>query len=162
MEKINQVATRILSNQDLNIGPIQNAQKEILRNTTNFEINALDLFTETVTGIDFVKAEEMIRLNYGTDYAPEKFKLLFGMIKEDKWSHERFIKTVKHFLKHQRFSAWTIADFYGFQIKLYPYSWYSEQISKGIPACGLEGYKVNGKVMWKLKDGETLPFERID
>jgi hypothetical protein len=124
-------------------------------------INALDLVGPKASGDDFADAKAMIEINYGVDVPPEKIKMLFTLMKEDGWSRERLQKTTKWFLKNKKWPTWTIADWFEFGVKLFPYSWYQEQISKGTKAEDMEGYKVNGKVLWKLKDGQELPFEKV-
>ena len=43
----------------------------------------------------------------------------------------------------------------------YPYSWYLEQVSLG-NSDRIEAYKINGQIMYKLNDGQNLPFEKFE
>ena len=124
-------------------------------------INALDLIGEKVTTKDTFKAEEFLKMNYGVDYPTEKFNMLWSMIIEEGWTTERLNKTVKWFLKNKKFPNWTIADWFDYSVKLYPYSWYSKKISEGVKAEEMDCYKINGQCFWKLKDGTELPFDKI-
>jgi len=123
--------------------------------------NALDIIGEKITIHDLLKAEELIRINYGVDFQREKMTVLWEMIKEENWTNERLQRTVKWFLKTKKFPNWTIADWFEYQVKLYPYGWYKEQISKGYVDSDMQGYKINGRTCWKFKDNDDLPFEKI-
>ncbi len=123
--------------------------------------NALDLIGEPVTASDLLKAEEFIKLNYGIDYQPEKFSLLWEMIIEAKWSKERLNRTLKWFLKTKKYPNWTISDWFEYEIKLFPYAWYLEMINKGYKHEDMCAYRINGKSFYKLNDLNELPFERI-
>jgi len=70
-------------------------------------------------------------------------------------------RTVEWFLKTKKFPNWTIADWFEYKIKLYPYGWYKEQISKGYVDSDMQGYKINNKTYWKFRDNDDLPFEKI-
>jgi hypothetical protein len=132
------------------------------RNVTANGINFLDLIdSQPVDSVDFAKAKQFLKSNYGVQYDEPKFVLLFDIIKEEKWSSARFQKTLIWFLKNKKYPSWTVADWFEYGEKLYPYSWYLEQINNGTSADNLEGYRINGVVLWKLKDGQDLPFEKI-
>lgn len=124
-------------------------------------VDALDLIGPPATAQDMNKAMAMIEMNYGVPAQDEKVLMLFEMIKEEGWSAERLKQTVRWFLKNKKFPNWTIADWFEYGVKMYPYSWYLEQISKGANSNDLECYKVNGRILWKIKDGTELPFERV-
>jgi len=139
---------------------LQNEKKNLLSVSDN-GINALTLIGEPATGKDFLKAEAFLKLNYGTEYPEEKFQMLWEMLVEEKWTAEQLMRTTKWFLKNKRYPNWTIADWFDYGVKLYPGSWYLANIAKGIPDKDMEAYRVNGVVLWKLNDGEVLPFERV-
>jgi len=124
-------------------------------------INALDLIGEPVQVSDCLKAEEFLKLNYGVDYPEEKFTMLWEMIREEKWTTARLNNTLKWFLKNKTFPNWTIADWFDYDVKLYSYSWYQEQIHKGVKDSDIQGYRINEKVLFKLKDNTELPFEKV-
>lgn len=128
------------------------------------EINALDLIGNKVSTEDLLKAEELIRLNFGVDYPKEKFQVLWEMILEDGWTDYRLRETVKWFLKTKKFPTWTIADWFDYGVKLYPYSKYVEEVSKhgSVINKQIEWYRVNGQVLWKWKDGNSLPLQKLD
>lgn len=121
----------------------------------------MNLIGEKIKSQDFIKAEELIKINYGIDYPKEKLTVLWTMIKEENWTNERLERTVKWFLKTKKFPNWTIADWFEYEIKLYPYGWYKEQIRKGYSDNDLEGYKINGRIFWKFKNNDELPLEKI-
>lgn len=125
--------------------------------------NALDLFGEELIAEDILKAEEMLKLNFGVEYSQEKFSMLWDMIQEEGWTRERLMWTVKHFLKTKKFPNWTIADWFDYDVKLYPYTWYMQQVNEfgGVVNDQLEIFKINGTFLYRYKDGTDLPFERI-
>jgi hypothetical protein len=126
-------------------------------------INAYDLIGDKVAPKDFAQAREMIQTNYGIEYLNEKFDILFELIAEEGWTDNRFRETLKWFLKNHKYPNWTIADWFNYSVKLYPYSWYLKQPDKTL----LESYEVNLPnsknpiILWKYKDGNVLPFEKI-
>lgn len=126
-------------------------------------INGLDLIGHKITPEDFAKAREMLQTNFGLEFSNEKFELLFRLILEDGWTNERFYQTLKWFLKNHKYPNWTIADWFNFSNKLYPYSWYLKQPDK----FQLEAYIItmpkseSRVILWKYKDGYELPFKKI-
>ncbi|MCB0753225.1 MAG: hypothetical protein KDC52_17265, partial [Ignavibacteriae bacterium] len=126
-------------------------------------INALDLIGDKVTPEDFAKAREMLQTNYGIEFLNEKFEMLFELILEDGWTKERFHETLKWFLKNHKYPNWTIADWFSFSVKLYPYSWYLKQPDKS----QLEAYVVKlpktsaTVILWKNIDGYELPLKKV-
>ncbi len=132
-----------------------------LASSSNSSINALDLIGEKVTALDFAKAKSMLQANYGVEYSNEKFKMLFEEIHEAGWTNERFTRTLRYILRNKKFATWTIADWFEYGVTLHPYSWYLEQVQHG-NADKIEAYSINGKTMYKLIDGEQLPFEKVD
>jgi len=109
----------------------------------------------------------MLEANYGTEYNSEKAALLFDVVREEGWSEERFLRTLKWFLKNKPFPAWTVADWFQHGVRVYPYEWYLEQQAKAGPyrrvLDQMEMYRLpDGIVVFKWKDGEELPFEKID
>lgn len=125
--------------------------------------NALNLIGEKIVPTDILKAEEMLKMNFGIEYSQEKFTMLWEMIREEGWTRERLIQTVKHFLKTKKFPNWTIADWFDYNVKLHPYSWYILQVHEYGPNVNeqMEMFRVNGIVLYRYKDGTDLPFERI-
>jgi hypothetical protein len=89
--------------------------------------------------------------------------LLVDMIREDGWTEERFQRTLKWFLKNKPFPAWTVADWFSFSVKVYPYSWYLEQVSKNGGGVNkqIETYRINGVTVFRYADGQELPFEKL-
>lgn len=127
-------------------------------------INALDLIGDRATPEDITKSIAMVEMNFGMESQDEKIQLLAEMIQEDGWSKARLERTLRWFLKSKKFPNWTIADWYDYGVKLYPYSWYLKMINEGVKAEDMEGYRIKpGLILWKLKDGEELPsFEKIN
>lgn len=128
-------------------------------------VNALDLLdSASIQSGVFVRAVAALQSNYGTEYSQEKVALLFDMIREDGWSEERFTRTLKWFLKTRPFAAWTIADWFSYGVKLYPYAWYLEQVSKNGASVNkqIESYRLpDGIIAYRYADGEELPFEKL-
>lgn len=125
------------------------------------KINALDLIGDPVEAVDLAKAQAFLEANYGVAITKEKMKLLFDLVKEAKWTKERFKRTLTHIIRTKVYPNWTIADWFDYGVNLYPYSWYLEQVAQG-NSDKLEAYSINGKTMYKLIDGEQLPFEKVD
>lgn len=147
----------------------QNGQNKDLKSLKNSDsINALQLIGKPLNAEDIVKAEEMIRMNYGIDYPKEKFAMLWEVIQEEGWTDYRLRETVKWFLKTKKFPNWTIADFFEFGVKLYSHNEYIRQLNENknlneeiewyyVPTG--DGEKI---MMWKYKDGVELPLEKVN
>lgn len=133
----------------------------ILQNVSANGVFALDLVGEPAKGADFAKTKQYLQMNYGVEYPREKFDMLFEMIAEEGWSQSRLAATLKWFLKNKKFAAWVIADWFEYGAKLFPFSWYREQLAKGVKHEEMESYIINGVCLWKMKDGQELPFERL-
>ena len=127
-------------------------------------VNALDLISsEPMTPGTFSEASLMLKASFGVMPDDAKLVLLFNLMREENWSEERFKRTLKWFLKNKLWPAWTIADWFSYSVKLYPYPWAQTKMTEG---------KVPGKDIWrwKLPDGQIayseayvdLPFERVD
>ena len=126
-------------------------------------VNALNLIGDKATPGEILKAEELIRLNYGVDYPREKFSILWEMIREENWTSERLRSTLKWFLKNKKFPNWTIADWFDYSVRLYPHSWYLDQIYQYGSKVNqkIERYKINKIILYKYADDVTLPFEYL-
>lgn len=108
-----------------------------------------------------------LEANFGVKYSPEKWVFLVKEFKDSGWSLERFERTFKWFIKNKKFPAWTISDWFDYEIKVYNYQWYLyQQHLAGIYTNVLEQmyvYKLpTGHIVYKWADGEELPFERVD
>lgn len=131
-------------------------------------MNALDLIdSPPVTTQTFTKAIAILQANFGVEASSEKVAAFFDLVREEEWTEERFMRTFRWFLKHKPFPAWTIADWFQYGVKVYPYEWYLEQQAKAGPYVRvlkqMEMYRLlDGTVVFKWKDGEELPFEKID
>lgn len=127
-------------------------------------IDALDLIeSDPVQPATFTKAIAILQANYGTEYSQEKVAVLFDTIRGENWGEERFQRTFKWFLKNKPFPAWTIADWFSFSVKVYPYSWYLEQVSKSGGGVNkqIETYRIDGVTVFRYADGQELPFEKV-
>ncbi len=104
----------------------------------------------------------MLETNYGTEYGREKMGLLLSTMVDEGWSQYRFQETLKWFLHNKKFPAWTIADWFEFGIKVYPYAWCLEKVKEGWNwKTDIESYELpDGTVVYKPNDGVTLPFKR--
>lgn len=107
----------------------------------------------------------VIQANFGTEYAPEKLATLFEMMQEAKWTEDRFKRTAKYILKHNKYATWTFADWFDYGVKLYPADpWYLDQVNefgKGVSKT-IEWYRIDGKMFCRYSDGEELPFEKVE
>ena len=99
---------------------------------------------------------------FGIDYfekdsaANMKIKVLFEMLIEDGWTKKTFQKRCVKFFREERFSTWTPAHFLAqSRAKLYPYSWYLDEIHKNRSAR-FEVYKINGVFLYKFQDGVDI------
>lgn len=126
----------------------------------NQEVSVFKLYGAPARLSDCVDAEELLKMNFGMDYPAQKFSMLWDMIIEEGWTKERLKSVLKWFLKNKKFPSWTIADWFDYDVKLYPYSWYQQKISEGAKDSDMQGYKINDKVLWCLK-GVDLPFEKV-
>jgi len=130
-------------------------------------INGLDLIdSPLISSETFKKGAILLEQNFGIDYPKEKFDMLFTMIKEEGWTEYRFMQTLKWFLKNKRYSSWTIADWFDFGVRLYPYEWYLEQqakagnYTKALPQMDVY-IMPDGKTRgYRWKDGMDLPLEK--
>ena len=134
-----------------------------MENYSETGVNVFDLIGEPVTKKDLIKAEEFLKMNYGVDYPAEKFVMLWQMIAEEGWTTKRLQSTLKWFLKHKKYPNWTIADWFDYEVKVYPYSWYLKQVKEFGKEVNkqIEKYKINGKVFFCYSDTERLPFEYL-
>ena len=122
--------------------------------------NGIDPFTLTgtpLTGEDFAKFEVILKTAYNKNYDSNLFRLLFEMVFDDGWTRESLEYALKQMIKRHKWGTWTIADFYSYAPKLYPYSYYLANKSKPMDA-----YRVGNLVLWKERDGIDLPFERVE
>lgn len=120
----------------------------------------------SVTPDTFIKAMAYLQQAYGVEYPKEKFSVLFDLIKDEGWTEERFQRTLKWFLKTKYNQAWTIADWFQWGIKLYPWRHYREHCFKlNIREVDfqktLQCYVVDGVRLYREDDGQDLPLERI-
>jgi hypothetical protein len=122
--------------------------------------NALDLIDSPEVSVPtFTKAMAMVQANFGVEYDKTKAALLFDMIREDRWSEERFVRTLKWFLKNKPFPSWTMADWFNYSIKVYPLQWLqgSEYTIGDVYIYRLP----DGVFGVKPLDGNELPFEGL-
>ncbi len=104
----------------------------------------------------------MLEQNFGVSYSPEKIKILFVMLIESGWTQERFQRTLKWFLKTKFNQAWTISDWFGYDVKVYPYSWYLRQVHENGREVNAEieiVYLPEKKIGYRYIGGDPLPFE---
>ena len=144
----------------------QRSALEILKhdslNVIETGVNALDLIpSEPVSTKVFVKARAALQANYGTEYSDEKMALLFDMIRDDGWSEEKFVRTLKWFMRNRPFPSWTIADWFAYSVKVFPRAWYLKQCTEG-RANEIETYLLDdGTYVYKFRDGEELPLKKV-
>ena len=127
-------------------------------------VNGLDLIPSDVfTEKHISQAIAYLENNFGQDYPREKWMMLVEQIMDDGWTYERFKRTVKHFLRTQKYPNWTVADWFSFGIQVHSYAWYMEQVHlRGITANdSIECYQLpDGTVCYRYADEQRLPFPR--
>lgn len=130
-------------------------------------VNALDLIPSIpVNPKTLTEAKYLLEQNFGTEYDERKWIQLITMFIEDGWTEERFKQTFKWFLKNKKFSAWMINDWFNFEIKLYHFLWVRNHCNKnGLREVDylktLDCYNVHGQRLFKQKDENELPFEKV-
>jgi hypothetical protein len=125
-------------------------------------VEASDLISDPATTDDVNSAVASLELNYGIPCPLPKLAQLTVFVLNRNWTKARLDRATEYILEHNKFPTWTVADFCGYTCKLYPHSWYIKQINDGIKDEDMEAYKVNGQVLWKMKDGNELPqLERV-
>jgi hypothetical protein len=138
--------------------------KQRLNNATETGLNILEIQNDDIVDSkEFTQAIAVMQSNYSAEYSHEKVALLFDMIREEKWTRERFLSTFKWILKNRKFADWNIADWFSYSIKVYPYTWYLKQVETFGPSVNkqIEVYKISDDVIvYKYIDGIILPYER--
>jgi hypothetical protein len=131
-------------------------------------VSALDLIDSNPVSVEtFAKAKAILEQVYGVDYPKEKMMILFQLIDEEGWSEERFNRVFKWFLKTKYNQSWTIADWFQYDVKLYPFAWVRQHchengLREDVFIRSLDCYNVGGVRMYKMKDGVDLPFPSGD
>lgn len=114
-----------------------------------------------VTPEDMTKLKMTLEATYDGPVNPVKMQALYELMEHEKWTKKRLADTTAWFLKHNESAFWAPAKWFTFERKLFGYTWYMEQIAAGVPAENIECYRVNGRALFKLKDGDDLPLEKI-
>ena len=173
METLNNPLEKVMPQQGLPSGTPQNKSKNLnlLVNPSDSVIengvNALDLVgSQPMSEESFIKAIAYLQQSYGIDYPKEKFSILFDLIRDEKWTEERFQRTLKWFLKTKYNQAWTVADWFQYNIKVYPFQWVRNYCNKnGIREVDyiktLDCYLVDGIRVYREKDGAELPLQKV-
>lgn len=126
-------------------------------------INVLGLIGNKSTKLDFLKAEEMLKLNFGVEYSKEKFAMLWEMILDEGWTDFRLKETVKHFLKTKKYPNWTISDWFDYSIDVHNYAEYLDKLNGNRQLNDqIEWYSINNIRVWKYRDGVSLPFPKVN
>lgn len=133
-----------------------------LQSNSQISANALDFVGNKISKVDIIKAEEMLKLNFGINYSKEKFAMLWEMILEEEWTDFRLKETVKYFLKTKKYPNWTISDWFDYSQEVYCYNEYLSKLNENRQLNDqIEWYSINGVRVWKYKNGFSLPFERV-
>lgn len=108
----------------------------------------------------------MIRAEFSGAVIPkERYNMLWSLIKEEGWSRDRLLRTIKWFLKHRQSFAkeWKISDFFNYNCKTYGHTWYLAQVEGNADANkNIEKWKLDdGSVVFKYADGVELPYEYL-
>lgn len=107
---------------------------------------------------------EILRTAYGAEYSDGKMVMLFGMLTESGWSEERFRRTLKWLLRTKPYPAWTPADWYGHEILMHNYAWYTAQCAARNPTITWElAPAMPGRpaVFGYTEAGVDLPFRNV-
>jgi len=128
-------------------------------------VNALDLIDSPPVSVDtFKKARAILEASFGKEYSDAKMAVFFDLIRDEAWSEVKFNRTLKWFLKNVPFPEWSIANWFQYAVKLYPYSWYLEQVVKNGASVNkqIETYRLpDGVIGFRYADGQELPFEKL-
>ena len=147
-----------------------NRTLEILRSPSDFcvsnGVSAFDLVkSEPVKETSLAFAKEVLEQNFGTPIPNAKWMMLCQRIIEEDWSEERFKRTLNWFIDNKRFPSWVVADWFDYNVKLFPFQWVRQHCHKnGLREVDfirtLDVYMVDGIRLYKMKDGIELPLER--
>lgn len=106
---------------------------------------------------DILEFTEKLTTNYGIDFTDikttnyHKAKDIYQRCVELKWSKYEFNKRLNEFLDTNKWFNFTRADFINLERqKLYPRSWYLEEVAKN-PSAKFEAYYINGDIMYRFK-----------
>jgi hypothetical protein len=115
-----------------------------------------------ITPANIVQLKIALEENYKTAYTNSFMELLANLMVKDKWNVQRLQDTLEWFIKTNPYPNFGAANWFNYNVKLYPYSWYLEQLNKGVRNEDIDRYKINGELMFRMKDGTTLPFEKAE
>jgi hypothetical protein len=112
------------------------------------------------------QAKEIIEQNYGTSIPQSKWLMLCKRFFDEEWTEEQFKRTLAWFLDTKHYPSWTIADWFDYNVKLYPFAWVRDYCNKnGLREVdfikSLDVYIVNGVRLYRMMDGTNLPLERV-
>jgi hypothetical protein len=147
------------------------ATLEIIRNPSDYcahnGVSAYDLIKSgPVKDSSLAFAKEVLEQNFGAPIPNAKWMMLCQRIIEEDWTEARFKKTLNWFLDNKKFPSWTIADWFDYDVKLMPFAWVRQHcIKSGLREIdfirSLDCYLVEGIRLYKMKDGISLPLERM-
>lgn len=144
--------------------PLPDLYDRVFPKATNADFSAMQAIMETTYG----ERREVRDQKTGKAeivWSDQQKWLVFKSLAQEKgWSGKRLEAQIKNFMTRHVYKEWKPADIFAVQAsKMYPYSWYVEQCREG-NARFIEAYKVPGVkgLMYRLADGRTVPFERVD
>ncbi len=131
----------------------------------------LSQFYNRLDAMDFTNLIIKFSVNFGLDFSPKednqyflKVKDIFERCKALGWSKEEFSQRLEWFLDNHQWKDFTRAHFISKyeRPKLYPYTWYLEQINKNPDSAkDIESWEVpiNGQniIMYRYADGTNIP-----
>ena len=131
-------------------------------------VNALELIgNKLLDNETFIKGTAILMANYGTEYSKEKFKVTFDILKKDKWTEERFLRTLEYIIKNNPYPNWNIANWYQFDIRVFPALNCSAPDGADFYYIGDDFNEIiwnekkifgKGVLVWKEPDGNEIPF----
>lgn len=123
----------------------------------------LDLTCKPIQKQDELVSQGYLEAAYGTEYSQQRVDMLFDFAREEGWSGQRLIETVKHVIRSSKWKDWTVADFLSTPTgELKNYNWVLEELAKDRTAQSrMVGYRVGGVTLWKYADGKELPFPKV-
>ena len=111
---------------------------------------------------DLLEFVSKLSVNYGIDFLNHdsadyrRAEEIFSRCVELRWSKFEFDKRLNEFLDTNRWFNFTRADFLNIERqKLYPHSWYLEQVSKN-PSAKFEAYYVGTDIMYRFKSDRPI------
>jgi hypothetical protein len=121
----------------------------------------LDVLAMPMTPDDEDGCQVFLEKVYKQEYNRESMQVLFGLLREEKWSGLRLALTAKWIAKNKPWKDIKPADFITAPLgELHNFAWVQAECMKDRSAQSrMEAFRIaDGLVMWRYIDGTELPF----